>query len=75
MSYEMVVERMKTVPEAALDEIYTYIEAVCDKYNVPVHNEEYGLAFIKKYAGRIDRDIDYKKELAEARDEKYGTAD
>ena len=75
MSYEMVMERMKTIPEAALDEIYLYIEAVCRRYDSASHSVDEGLAFIKKYAGRIDRDIGCKTELMEALDEKYGNLD
>ena len=75
MSYEMVIERMKTIPAAALAEIYSYIEAVCDRYDSDQHNVDEGLAFIQKYAGKIDRDIDCKAELMEALDEKYGNLD
>lgn len=75
MSYEMVMERMKTIPAAALDEIYSYIEAVCNRYDSAPHSVDEGLAFIKKYAGKIDREIDDKAELMEALDEKYGNLD
>lgn len=75
MSYEMVLERMKKVPEVALDEIYSYIEAVCDRYESTANSVEDGLAFIKKYAGSIDREINCKAELMEALDEKYGNID
>jgi len=72
MSYEMVLERIKTAPEPALEEIYAYADAVCKKYEQRAHIAD-GLAFIEKYAGKINREIDCKKELFEALDAKYGT--
>ncbi len=71
MLYETVVERMKTVPPMALEEIYSYIESVCNKYSMATTNAAEGLAFIKKYSGKIDRDIDCKAELLQTLDEKY----
>ena len=51
MSYETVLDRMKTVPAVALDEIFAYIEAVCEKYESRKANAEAGLAFLKKIRG------------------------
>jgi hypothetical protein len=75
MSYETVLDRMKTVPAVTLDEIFAYIEAVCEKYESRKANAEAGFAFLKKYTGRIDREIDCKAELMKSLDERYENID
>lgn len=75
MSYESVIDRIKTIPAVALDEIFAYIEAVCDKYEMQKADARAGLAFLEKYAGRIDREIDCKAELMKSLDERYENID
>lgn len=51
MSYEMIAERLRDVPETALVEIWHYIEFICSKYAEPSNSLEKDTAFIDEMAG------------------------
>ncbi|MDR3200789.1 MAG: hypothetical protein LBT68_04960 [Spirochaetales bacterium] len=62
----------------AYEVIVTFIKPRSQSLNNPPSNDDERLeAYQKllKYKGTLHRRIDYKKELAEARDEKYGRID
>jgi hypothetical protein len=62
----------------AYEVVVTFIKPRSQSLNKPVSNDDERLeAYQKlmKYKGTLHRHIDYKKELAEARDEKYGRID
>ena len=56
MSYEMIAERLRDVPETALVEIWHYIEFICSKYSVPTDSCKKDTSFIDAMGGLLSHD-------------------
>lgn len=56
MSYEMIAERLREVPDSALVEIWHYIEFICSKYAVPTDPCKKDTSFIDAMGGLLSHD-------------------
>ena len=79
MSYETVIKQIQETPEQYLDEISYYIDFV-NYRNQKIESVKSDsdtkqrleiLAGLQKFRGRLPKDFDAEKELAEARERKY----
>ncbi|MBO4438945.1 MAG: hypothetical protein J5798_06290 [Spirochaetaceae bacterium] len=78
MSYEHVAEKLKALPEQALEEISHYVDYICTIYVKESEFEKQDkahrlslLSNLQKFRGRLPADFDADKELAQAREQKY----
>ena len=74
---EQAIEMIKEIPEDKIIYVVNILKNVRDLSGQPqadgTQKMERGLLLeqLKQYRGRLSEDFDYKKELEEARDEKY----
>ncbi|WP_320958539.1 dihydrodipicolinate reductase [Enterocloster asparagiformis] len=74
---EQAIEMIKEIPEDKIIYVVNILKNVRDLSGQPqadgTQEMERGLLLeqLKQYRGRLSEDFDYKKELEEARDEKY----
>jgi len=78
MSYELVAEKLKTLPEQALEEVSHYVDYIYTVYvkdsDFEKHDISHRLSLLdglQKYWGRLPADFNAEKELADARAQKY----
>ncbi len=78
MSYELVAEKLKTLPEQALEEVSHYVDYIYTVYvkdsDFEKHDISHRLSLLdglQKYRGRLPADFNAEKELADARAQKY----
>lgn len=74
---EQAIEMIKEIPEEEIIYVVNILKNVKDltqqtqrRENVPSEKKNL-LKSLEKYRGRLPEDFDYKKELEEARDDKY----
>lgn len=74
---EQAIEMIKEIPEEKIIYVVNILKNVRDLSDYPLkgetqeNNKKVLLEQLEKYRGRLPMDFDYKKELEEARDEKY----
>lgn len=74
---EQAIEMIKEIPEEKIIYVVNILKNVRDLSDYPQkgetqeNNKKVLLEQLEKYRGRLPMDFDYKKELEEARDEKY----
>ena len=81
---EKAIGLLQKMPENKLEAVYMYIRFVDSQMgnNVPVENKtdgfekrQRGFMGLMSFSGTLPEDFDYKKELEEARNEKYALPD
>jgi hypothetical protein len=70
----MVRNDIETLPDENLYFVYEFVMFQKQKSMNAINpiNVSKGLSRLRKYKGTLNREIDIKKEINEARDEKYG---
>lgn len=74
---EQAIEMIKDIPEDKIIYVVNILKNVRDLSDYPQrgdiqeNNKRVLLEKLEKYRGRLPKDFDYKKELEEAKDEKY----
>lgn len=72
MVKEQAVEMLKSLPDEKVVFLIKIMEGLEGLGNRPqTKRKKAALENIQKYRGRLPENFDYKKELAEAREEKY----
>lgn len=72
MLKEQAVEMLKNLSDEKVVFLIKIMEGLEGLGNKPLHDEKKeALRDIQKYRGRLPEDFDYKKELAESREERY----
>jgi hypothetical protein len=75
---EKIKHYIDVLPDESIDAINDYISSYIVVSVPPQKSEsdiEKGYQILQKFKGRIDRNIDYKKERLEYLDERYGRVD
>lgn len=73
---EKVYALIDMASQENIDYVIEYLEkSTSQKNEKDLERISRGLDFINKYAGSVNRDIDYKKELLESMDARYARAD
>ena len=78
MSHELLAEKIKQLPEQALEKVSDYVDYIYTIYvkesdfeNQDVSHRLSLLENLQKYRGRLPADFDAEKELSQAREQKY----
>lgn len=70
MTYEALIEEIKTLPEPQLAEVSDFVFYLKQRSESDLDIQA-GLTFFENLKGSVDREINEKEELNSARDEKY----
>lgn len=71
---EKTITLLQEMPEQSIEIVYRFIrfmQSEQDSSNSNLKSME-GLRTLQSFAGTLPKDFDYKRELEEAREEKYG---
>ena len=78
---EKTIVLLQEMPEQSLESLYDFIRSIWlhpdsktkhSENSVDISESMEGFRVLQSFAGTLPADFDYKKELEEARDEKYG---
>ncbi len=76
MSYETVVEQVKSAPEECLDEISVVIKRIVNRHERQQNpSVEAGLKWLNRFAGSVPQNISLEQARDEYLKEKYGDSD
>ena len=67
------IKIIEEIQEDVMSQVVSYLKQMADKKQNSKNLE--GLHILQSFAGTLPPDFDYKKELEEAREEKYGRFD
>lgn len=71
MTYEQVIESVRTVPQERLEELNEYIVHWAENGHTNGNRRHEAYTALQQFRGIVHREVDYKKELAEALDERF----
>lgn len=79
MSLEVLEQKLRTLPEQSFAEVDGFFDYILYKFGADSKKgkrpgDEEARRLFDQFSGSIGREIDYKKEREEWRDEKYGSA-
>lgn len=74
---EKAITLLEDMPEQTVETVYAFMLSIHPKEDINPDNTKSmdGLRLLQSYAGTLPEDFDYKKELEEAREKKYGRFD
>lgn len=79
MPLALLEQKLRTLPEQSFSEIEDFFDYIIYKFGVkaqnthekPTMSESEARSIFNQFSGSVSREIDYKKERASWRDEKY----